>query len=126
MMKQIQKRHATLADEQFSNRDVLGIVVIKTPASDVVVLALHVLPRLERVEELWIKTGHTTSPKGLRHYIAVHQIYQSSSPIFEQILPAVHTVTGCDAASSVFKIGQNPVFKIIQEKGPPNYCTVTF
>ena len=67
-----------------------------------------------------IKKNHTPSTKDLRHYIGVHQIYQSSSPVFGLILPAVHTYTGCDTTSSFFKIGPEICLDYIKDFSQKN------
>jgi hypothetical protein len=45
----------------------------------------------------------------------VHEICSTRSPVFTNILPAAHAVTGCDTTSLLFGIGKRSVFKVLKE-----------
>jgi hypothetical protein len=47
-----------------------------------------------------------TSTKDGRRFIPVHEIVNSLNPVFCQILPVAHALSGCDTTSSMFVIGE--------------------
>lgn len=94
-----------------------GRIVIRSPDTDVLVLALHFCPQLNAVEEVWLETGQTTTATDRHRFIPVHEICKAFPPLFSTILPAVHAITGCDSVSSFFKIGKKSVLKVIEDKG---------
>ena len=94
-----------------------GSVIIKSLNTDAAVLAIHYFPQFENVDELWLETGTITATKDLRRYSPIHEISKSQSPIFSEILPAVHALTGCDTTSSFFMVGKNKALNVIQENG---------
>jgi hypothetical protein len=61
-----------------------------------------------------------SSTKDRRRYIPVHEICSTLSPVFTNILPAAHAVTGCDTTSLLFGIGKRGVFKVLKEN-PDNF-----
>ena len=98
--------HATHADKQFGMKHVKRRIIIKSPDTDVLVLAFHFFPSLKHTKELWFQTGSITSTKDGRCFIPVHEIVNSLNPVFCQILPAAHALSGCDTTSSMFGIGE--------------------
>jgi hypothetical protein len=56
---------------------------------------------------------HTSTKDGHR-FIPVHEIINSLNPVFCQILPAAHALSGCDTTSSMFGIGKRTVYKVGQ------------
>jgi hypothetical protein len=109
--------HACKADRELHAQGYQGRIIIKSPDTDVIVLAVHYYPQMTNVEELWLVTGRITGTTDQRRYIAVHEICNACSPLILQILPAVHAITGCDSVSSFFKIGKKSVMKVIEDKG---------
>ena len=53
----------------------------------------------------------------LRRFIPVHDICRSYSPVFINILPAIHALTGCDSTSAFFGIGKKSVYTMVTDKG---------
>jgi hypothetical protein len=113
--------HTVYADQHFVKLNIRGCIVIKTPDTDILVIAVHYFPQLTNTDELWLETGNVTSMFDHRRYIAVHQICRANSPVFCKMLPAVHAITGCDSTSSFFKVGKKSVLKIIMERGADHF-----
>ena len=78
------------------------------------VLCVHVFPKLKSTEQMWFLTGTITNAKDNRHYISVHKLSRSLSPTTCLILPVAHALTGCDTTSSLFRIGKKLVFKLLR------------
>jgi len=95
---------------------VTGNVVIKSPDTDVLVLAVHYFPKMDHIDGIWIETGVITNTIGKRRFIPVHTICVSLSHDFCHILPAVLALTGCDSVSSLFGIGNKSVFNLLKAK----------
>ena len=91
--------HAIHADKVFAESGVKGRIIIKSPDTDVLVLCVHYFSKLQHTQELWFQTGTVSSTKDRRRYIPVHEINSTLSPVFTNILPAAHAVTGCDTTS---------------------------
>ena len=102
--------HAVHANNVFERNDITGRVIIKTPDTDVLVLAIHYYLQMDRVKEFWIETGTVTRTTDLQRFIPVHDICHSQSPLFLKVLPAIHTLTGCDSTSVFFGIGKKTVY----------------
>ena len=112
--------HAIHADKVFAESGVKGRVIIKSPDTDVLVLCVYYFSKLQHTQELWFQTGTFSSTKDMRRYIPVHEICSTLSPVFANILPAAHAVTGCDTTSLLFRIGKRNVFKVLKEN-PDNF-----
>ena len=110
----------------YLRNDMTGRVIIKTPDTDVLVLAIHYYPQMNRVKEFWIETGTVTRTTDLRRFIPVHDICHSQSPLFLKVLPAIHALTGCDSTSVFFGIGKSSVYKTISEKGVDSFAELVF
>jgi hypothetical protein len=112
--------HTIHADKVFAESGVKGRIIIESPDSDVLVLCVHYFSKLQHTQELWFQTGTVSSSKDRWRYIPVHEICSTLSPVFTNILPAAHAVTGCDTTSSLFGIDKRSVFKVLNEN-PDNY-----
>jgi hypothetical protein len=112
--------HAIHADKVFAESGVKGRIIIKSPDTDVLVLCVHYFSKLQHTQELWFQTGTVSSTKYRRRYIPVHEICSTISPVFTNILPAAHAVTGCDTTSLLFVIGKQSVFNVLKEN-PDNF-----
>ena len=88
---------------------------MKTPDTDVLVLATHYYPKMTHVKELWIETGTVTRMTRSRRFIPIHEICSVVPPILCEILPSVHALTGCDSTSAFFGIGKKTVYKATQD-----------
>ena len=110
--------HAAHANDTFSAAGIQGRIVIKSPDTDVLVLAVHYFPQMDSVKERWIETGVVSiRTTDLRRFIPVHDICRSHSPVFIKILPAIHALTGCDSTSAFFGIGKKSVYTMVTDKG---------
>ena len=52
--------HAVHANNTFKEEKVKGRIIIKTPDTGVLVLAIHYYPQMDGVKESWIETGTVT------------------------------------------------------------------
>ena len=73
--------------------------VVLSPDTDVFVLLLFYWDVLHEkgLYELWLKAGSGNSTK----YIPIHSLASDKGPDLCKVLPAVHTLTGCDYTSKV-------------------------
>ena len=108
--------HAAHANDTFSAAGIQGRIVIISPDTDVLVIAVHYFPQMDSVKELWIETGVVSRTTDLRRFSPVHDICRSHSPVFI-ILPAIHALTGCDSTSAFFGIGKKSVYTMVTDKG---------
>ena len=107
--------HAIHADKVFAEFGVKGRIIIKSPDTDVLVLCVHYFSKLQHTQELWFQTGTVSSTKDRRRYIPVQENCSTLSPVFTNILPAAHAVTGCDTTSLLFSIDKQSAFKVLKE-----------
>ena len=92
-------------------------VIIKSPITDVLVLAVHYFPRIQNLKELWIEKGATTSVRNTHRFVPVHDICKIVPVTFSQILPAVHSLTGWESTSSFLGTGKKSVINAMKSKG---------
>ena len=57
-------------------------------------------------------------------FIPVHSICSILNPVLCNILPAAHAITRCDSTSSLFGIGKQTVFKVLNDS-PENFRDVS-
>ncbi|XP_061721794.1 uncharacterized protein LOC133528424 isoform X2 [Cydia pomonella] len=82
-------------------------VMLRTVDTDVVVLAISCVPKLEGLEELWVHIG-----TGRNHqYLACHTISSCLGPERTHVLPLFHSFTGCDTTSSFNGRGKKTAFE---------------
>ena len=105
--------HAIYADQEFQSTNVEGRIIIMSPDTDVLVLAIHYFPQMSHTKELWIQRGTVTSTSDRRRYIPVHAICKSITPVMCHILPAAHALSGSDTTSAFFGMGKISVFKLL-------------
>ncbi len=79
---------------QWQDRHVQRRILIKSQNYDVLVLAVHYFPSLDRVDEMWIQAGIFYAITDHRRYIPVHEICESMSPLDPKILPG-HACPEC-------------------------------
>ena len=87
--------HAADTKLKFTGDD--GRLVVKTPDTDVVVLALYYFSQMKHVSEFWIETGRVTKTADQRRFIPIHSIFKSLGLLFGLVLPARDVLTGCDS-----------------------------
>ena len=98
--------HALHADKMFGLKGTKGRIIIKSPDTDVLILAVHFFPTFQHTQELWFQTGSVTNTRDLRRFISVHDICNTLNHVMCKVLPAAHALTGCDTTSSFFGIGK--------------------
>lgn len=106
--------HAWHANQEFGTAGIMGDITIKSPDTDVLVLAVHYFPQMQSIKTLWLETGRTTSSLDQRRFIPVHQICHKLHSSVPAVLPAVHAITGCDSTSSLYGIGKKKAMKLVE------------
>jgi hypothetical protein len=94
------------SDKLYQENNVQGRIVVKSPDTGLLFLLVHYFPKMKNPSELWFQTGLITSTKDYRRYIPIHELCKSLSSVVCEILPAAHSLTGCDTTSSFFGIGK--------------------
>ena len=117
--------HAGFADADFAARGVQGTVINRSPDTDVLVLAVNYFPNMTKTVKLWLETGTITSTTDKRLFVPVHSICTAVGPQFCNVLPAMHSLTGCDSVSSLFGIGKKTVFNVVMQKGLDHFMALT-
>ena len=85
-------------------------IVIVTPDTDVVVIACYQFSKkFQSLKEMWVKTG--TKKKNDLRYISIDKICESLGENLINLLPALHSMTGCDSVSSFVDIGKKTNLK---------------
>ena len=85
-------------------------IIVLSSDTDVLVLLLYYCDELQSCGlcELWVKSGVGDSTR----YIPIHTLFTSVGKDLCKVMPAVHTLTGCDYTS---KVGtKNAAFKAEQ------------
>lgn len=82
-------------------------ILVRTVDTDVVVLAVSTVQKLENVE-VWIAFG---TGKDFR-YVPAHEISLSLGPRKSLALPVFHALTGCDTVSHFAQVGKKTAWKI--------------
>ena len=95
-------------------------VVVWSPDTDVAVLCIHFYHKLEATQELWFHTG----VKDKARFIPVHSIAGTLGVQLCKMLPAVHTLTGCDSTSSLVRVGKLKPWKLVR-KDPQKFRNLT-
>ena len=95
-------------------------VVVWSPNTDVAVLCIHFYHKLEATQELWFHTG----VKDKAWFIPVHSIAVTLGVQLCKMLPAVHTLTGCDSTSSLVRGGKLKPWKLVR-KDPQKFRNLT-
>ena len=113
--------HAGFADADFTARGVQGTVVIRSPDTDVLVLAVNYLPKMANTVKMWLETDTINSTTDKRRFVPVHSICAAVGPQFCNVLPAVHSLTGCDSVSFLFGIVKKTVFNVVMQKGVDHF-----
>ena len=109
---------AGFADADFAARGVEGTVVIKSPDTDV--LAVNYFPTTVKT---WLETGTITSTTDKRRFVPA--ICAAVGPQFCNVLPVMHSLTGCDSVSSLFGIGNKTVFNVVMQKLVDHFMALT-
>ena len=117
--------HAGFADADFAARGVQGTVVIRSPDTSVLVLAVNYFSKVANTVKMWLETGTITSTTDKCRVVPVHSICAAVCPQFCNVRPAIHSLTGCDSVSSLFGIGKKTVFNVVTQKGVDHFMDLT-
>ena len=117
--------HAGFADANFAARGVQGTVVIRSPDTGVLVLAVNYFPKMTNTVKVWLETGTITSTTDKRRFVPVHSICAAVGPQFCNVRPAIQFLPGCDSVSSLFGIGKKTVFNVVTQKGVDHFMALT-
>ena len=90
------------AEADFAARGVQGTVVIRSPDTGVLVLAVNYFPKMANTVKMWLETGTITSTTDKRRFVPVHSMCVAVGTQFCNVDPAMHSLTGCDSDSSFF------------------------
>ena len=71
--------HAVSSDKVFAKSNRNGRIIINSPDTDVLVLAVHYYQYLTNTAKLWIHTGNVTTTADKRRYTPVHDISDPSA-----------------------------------------------
>ena len=63
------------------------------------------------LQEFWFKTGVGNR----RRYISVLEISSNLGSSFTKVLPAFHTITGCDSVRSLNGVGKRGAFQSLKQ-----------
>ena len=63
--------HAGFVDADFAARGVQITVVIRSPDTDVLVLAVYYFPKMANTAKTWLETGTITSTTDKRRFVPV-------------------------------------------------------
>jgi hypothetical protein len=74
--------HAMQADADFFSGGVQGRITIKSPDTDVIVLAVHYFPHMKNTHTFWIETGSVTATFNRHRFIPVHELFKLSIVIY--------------------------------------------
>ena len=87
-------------------------MIISSPDTDVAVISCyHYFTTFQTsLNELWFKTG--TGNK--LFYLSIHETATSLGPCICRILPALHSITGCDSVSSFSAIGKTKSVNVLK------------
>ena len=89
----------------------LDRMIISSPDTDVAVIScFHFVVNFDSLGELWFKTGVAEK----KRYIAIHETAKSLGASICRLLPAFHSITGCDTVSSFSGIGKKSSFSCLK------------
>ena len=87
-------------------------MIISSPDTDVAVIScFQKSSHLESIDEMWLKSGVGDN----KEYLPIHDIIDQLGFSVVQLLPAVHSITGCDSVSSLFGVGKKNAFETLKE-----------
>ena len=65
--------------------------------------------------EVYMHSGHVGKIITRERFIPVHTIAEKLGERFCLFLPALHSLTGCDTTSAIYKIGKRTAYKTLQK-----------
>ena len=116
--------HAMKADLTFADKGIEGDIILKSPDTDVVMLAAHYFHQMVSTAHLWVGTEKLGLTTDHQRYIPIHEICHAISPTLLKILPAVHALTGWDSVPSLYHIGKKIALNVITAYGPEVFASL--
>ena len=89
----------------------LSRIIISSPDTDVAVICCYQhVTSLSSLTELWFKTGVGNN----KRYIAIHETTNTLGTTICKLLPAFHSITGCDSVRSFCGVGKKSAFAVLK------------
>lgn len=86
-------------------------LVLHSPVTDVAVIATHIFSSL-LCKQLWMKTG----VRDRLRFVPIHALVEKLGSVMCNLLPAFHSLTGCDTTSEPYLIGKKKVVESSEGK----------
>ena len=86
-------------------------LVLHSPITDVAVIATHIFSSL-LCKQLWMKTG----VRDRLRFVPIHALVEKLGSVMCNLLPAFHSLTGCDTTSEPYLIGKKKVVESSEGK----------
>ena len=96
-------------------RDAASRIIIRADDTDILVLLLFYSAKGSLAPEVYMHTGHASKIITRERFIPVHTIAEKLGERFCLCLPALHSLTGCDTTSAIYKIGKRTAYKTLQK-----------
>ena len=90
-------------------------IIIRADDTDVLVLLLFYSAKGCLAPEVYMHAAHTGKIITRKLFIPVHTIAAKLGERFCLCLPALHSLTGCDTTSAIYKLGKRTAYKTLQE-----------
>ena len=91
-------------------------IIVQSPDTDVLVLLLRYIPQINRTTLFDTGTGNK------RRLISVNKIAETKGVDICTVLPALHSLTGCDTTSAFVRRGKVAPLKVVEKQ--PSYHSV--
>ena len=95
--------------------DAASRIIIRADDTDILVLLLFYSAKGSLAPEVYMHAGHAGKIITRERFIPVHTIAEKLGERFCLCLPALHSLTGCDTTSAVYKIGKRTAYKTFQK-----------
>ena len=96
-------------------RDAASRIIIRADDTDILVLLLFYSAKGSLAPEVYMHAGHAGKIITRERFIPVHTIAEKLGERFCLCLPALHSLTGCDTTSAIYKIGKRTAYKTLQK-----------
>ena len=96
-------------------RDAASRIIIRADDTDILVLLLFYSAKSSLAPEVYMHAGHAGKIITRERFIPVHTIAEKLGERFCLCLPALHSLTGCDTTSAIYKIGKCTAYKTLQK-----------
>lgn len=88
-------------------------LIVSSPDTDVLVICCyHMTCCLSSLHHFWFKTGSGQKQR----FLPIHDVNTKLGGTITKMLPAFHSITGCDSVSSFSGIGKRTAFNVLKQK----------